>query len=220
MPDTGETPLPRGTFSALGHRNYRLFWIGNLISYVGDWLDQVALNWLVISTTGSPVMLGLVNLGRGLPMIVFGLIGGVVADRVDRRRLMMVTQTLAMLIAILLAVVVYMVPEPVWIVLLLATCRGVTIAFNLPARHSLIYELVPRDDLASAVAINSISMNMAKIAGPLASAAIIAVFGASRSCCCWCWWRWCRCSSASRTCSFSPSLPHRSSTSAPRGWAR
>lgn len=176
MPDGGTGPAA-GTFASLRHKNYRLFWIGNLISYTGDWLDQVALNWLVISTTGSPLMLALVNLGRGLPMMVLGLVGGVVADRVDRRLLMMVTQTLAMLVAILMAVVVLVMPDPVWTIMVLATCRGVTVAFNLPARHSLIYELVPRQDLASAVALNSIGINMAKILGPLAAAGIIAAFG-------------------------------------------
>lgn len=175
---TDPDPRPRtGALAALKHRNYRLFWIGNLFSYTGDWLDQVALNWLVISTTGSPVMLGLVNLGRGAPMVVLGLIGGVVADRVNRRRMMMVTQVAAMLIASLLAVVVWVIDHPIWWVLVLATLRGTVVAFNLPARHSLIFELVPRNDLASAVALNTITLNMAKILGPLASAMIIAVYG-------------------------------------------
>lgn len=171
-------PAPRpGTFAALRYRNYRLFWSGNAISFVGDWLDQVALNWLVISTTGDPVMLGLVNLGRGLPIMLFALWGGVIADRFDRRTMLIVTQALAMLVAIGLAVVVLFFESSIWLILVLATCRGLIVAFNLPARHSLVYQLVPREVMASAVSLNSITINMAKIIGPLASAAIISSLG-------------------------------------------
>jgi len=170
------TPKP-GTFAALGYRNYRLFWAGNAISFVGDWLDQVALNWLVISTTNDPVMLGLVNLGRGLPIVVFAMFGGVIADRVDRRTLLICTQFLAMMVAIGLAVTVAFFNASIWIILVLATCRGLIVAFNLPARHSLVYHLVPREAMASAVSLNSITLNTAKIIGPLASAAIISSLG-------------------------------------------
>jgi MFS family permease len=165
------------TFAALKHRNYRLLWVGNFISNSGDWIDQVALNWLVISTTGSPILLGLVNLARGLPLVVFALVGGVIADRVDRRRMLMTTQTLAMLIAIALAVLVYSGNPSIWAIFLLATGRGILIAFNQPARHTLISELVPRHDLASAVALNSVTLNSSKVVGPLAAAGILAAFG-------------------------------------------
>lgn len=178
--DPASPPPPKSTastFAALGYRNYRLFWYGNAISFVGDWLDQVALNWLVISTTNDPVMLGLVNLGRGLPIMLFALFGGVIADRVDRRTMLICTQALAMVVAIGLACTVAFFGASIWLILILATCRGLIVAFNLPARHSLVYQLVPREAMASAVSINSITINMAKIVGPLASAAIIATFG-------------------------------------------
>lgn len=166
-----------GTFRALGYRNYRLFWFGNSISFVGDWLDQVALNWLVISSTGDPVMLGLVNLGRGLPIVLFTMFGGVVADRIDRRTMLFCTQFMAMVVAIGLACVVAFFHSSIWLIAALATCRGLIVAFNLPARHSLVYHLVPHEAVASAVSLNSITLNLAKIIGPLASAAIIAGFG-------------------------------------------
>ncbi|WP_164854688.1 MFS transporter [Devosia sp. 1566] len=173
-----QTPKPRpGTFAALGYRNYRLFWYGNTISFVGDWLDQVALNWLVISTTNDPVMLGLVNLGRGLPIMLFAMFGGVVADRFDRRTMLLCTQFLAMIVAIGLACTVAFFDASIWLIMVLATSRGLIVAFNLPARHSLVYQLVPREAMASAVSLNSITLNMAKIIGPLSSAAIIASFG-------------------------------------------
>lgn len=166
-----------GTFAALCYRNYRLFWAGNAISFIGDWLDQIALNWLVITTTNDPVMLGLVNLGRGLPIMLFALFGGVIADRFDRRRLLIFTQALAMVVAVGLAVVVAFFESAIWMILILATCRGLIVAFNLPARHALIYSLVPREAMASAVSLNSVTINMAKIIGPLASAAIISSLG-------------------------------------------
>lgn len=171
------TPVRSGTFAALRHRNYRLLWAGNLISNSGDWIDQVALNWLVISTTHSPIYLGLVNMARGLPLVFFALVGGVVADRMDRRRMLMITQTCAMLFAVALAILVYLDEAPIWAILLLATGRGIVIAFNTPARHSLISELVPRQDLPSAVALNSVTLNFSKVVGPLASAAILASLG-------------------------------------------
>ncbi len=166
-----------GTFAALRHRNYRLLWIGNFISNSGDWIDQVALNWLVISTTNSPVYLGLVNLARGLPLVFFALAGGVVADRMDRRRMLMTTQTCAMMFAVILAVLVYSDHAPIGIILALATGRGILIAFNTPARHSLVSELVPRHDLASAIALNSVTLNTSKVIGPLLAAGILAAFG-------------------------------------------
>lgn len=180
MTDVEPTPSPavrKGTFSALGYSNYRLFWYGNSISFVGDWLDQIALNWLVISTTNDPVMLGLVNLCRGLPIMLFAMFGGVVADRIDRRTMLIWTQALAMCVAIGLACVVAFFDASIWLILVLAVCRGMIVSFNLPARHSLVYQLVPHEAMASAVSLNSMTLNLAKIIGPLASAALIASLG-------------------------------------------
>ncbi|OWU85932.1 hypothetical protein ATO6_03350 [Oceanicola sp. 22II-s10i] len=174
--ESAPAPKRAGVFTALRHRNYRLFWFGNLVSMTGDWLDQVALNWLVISTTGDPVMLGLVNLGRGVPIMIFSIFGGVMADRFDRRKYLMSTQTATMLVSVLLAAVVWSGEVNIWIIAVLATCRGIVVAFNLPARHSVIFQLVPREDVASAVALNSVTINSAKVLGPLAAAGIIAVF--------------------------------------------
>jgi predicted MFS family arabinose efflux permease len=163
-------------FTPLTYRNYRLYWFGNLVSQTGDWLDQIALNWLVVTMTDSPIWLGLVNLGRGLPILVFALIGGVFADRFDRRRMMMVTQTTAMCIAIGLALCVWL-EASIWAIVALATTRGLVVAFNLPLRHSLVSDLVPRSEIGRAVAINSMTANTAKVMGPLLAATIIALFG-------------------------------------------
>jgi MFS transporter, DHA1 family, staphyloferrin A biosynthesis exporter len=163
-------------FTPLAYRNYRLYWFGNLVSQTGDWLDQIALNWLVVTMTDSPIWLALVNLGRGLPIIVFALIGGVFADKFDRRRMMMVTQSIAMCIAVGLSICVWY-GASIWAIVALATVRGLVVAFNLPLRHSLVSDLVPRSEIGRAVAINSMTANTAKVVGPLLAASIIALFG-------------------------------------------
>lgn len=165
------------TFSALSHRNYRLLWGGTLISSSGDWMDQIALNWFVVEMSGSAFELALVNLCRGLPILVFTLIGGAMADRLERRRLMMVTQSSAMLLAFVLAALVLTGTATIASVLMVATARGIVISFNLPARHSLIPELVPATDLANAVALNSLTNNVTKILGPALAGLIIAWLG-------------------------------------------
>jgi MFS family permease len=167
------------TFAALRHRNYRLLWIGTLISQTGDWMDQIALNWLVLQITGSPAYLGLVNLFRGTPILLFALLGGVAADRLDRRVLMMATQSAAMVLAFVLAGLALFDFADVWLLIVVATCRGIVISFNLPARHTLVSELVPREDLANAVALTSLTLNLTKVIGPLIAGLVIGAIGVS-----------------------------------------
>lgn len=165
------------TFSSLRHRNYRLLWFGTLISNSGDWMDQIAFNWLVYHLTGSAVYLGLVNFCRMAPILFFTLIGGVVADRVERRRLMFTTQTVAMLLALTLAVLVSTALVQMWMVLLIAIGRGVMLSFNQPARQSLISELVPPEDLMNAIAVNSTTVNLTRVLGPVIGGGLIATVG-------------------------------------------
>ncbi|MBI4301887.1 MAG: MFS transporter [Chloroflexi bacterium] len=165
------------TFNSLQHRNYRLLWLGTLISSSGDWMDQIAFSWLVYQQTGSAIYLAVVNLCRMAPIMVFTLIGGVVADRVERRRLMFTTQTVAMLLALLLAVLVSTGLIQLWMILLIAVGRGVMMSFNQPARQSLISELVPQNDLANAIALNSATLNLTRIIGPAIGGVLIASVG-------------------------------------------
>jgi MFS family permease len=171
--------LDRGlkTFSALRHRNFRLLWTGTLISACGDWIDQIALNWLVIQITDSPVWLGLVNLCRGLPILIFTLIGGAMADRSERRWMMVATQSGAMVLALALAALVYLDLVNIWLVLVVATVRGALASFNLPARHSLISDIVPKADLANAIALHSLTRNVTKVIGPALSGLLIGLVG-------------------------------------------
>lgn len=172
--------LARGldTFVSLRYRNFRYLWGGTLISSSGDWMDQVALNWLVVSQLYSGVdaalPLALLNGARAIPILLVTPIGGVLADRMERRRLMFTTQSVAMVMAFALAVLVSTGLVEFWMVLLISTGRGVMNSFNMPARQSLISELVPRESLMNAVALNSATMNLTRVLGPTIGAAFLA----------------------------------------------
>ncbi|MCX6024548.1 MAG: MFS transporter, partial [Chloroflexi bacterium] len=161
----------------LRHRNYRLLWFGTMISSSGDWMDQIAFNWLVYDLTGSAVSLGIVNFARMIPVLLFTLLGGVVADRMERRRLLFVTQTGAMLLAFLLAGLVASHLVQFWMVVLIAMGRGTMLSFNAPARQSLISDLTPPADLMSAVALNSATLNLTRVLGPSIGGALLATVG-------------------------------------------
>ena len=164
--------------ASLRHRNYRLLWFGTLVSSSGDWMDQVALNWLIVSRLGGGgVELGLLYVCRLTPILVFTLIGGVVADRMERRRLLFTTQAVAMLLAFALAVLVSTGLVQFWMVLAIAVGRGVMLSFNMPARQSLISELVPPEQLMNAVALNSATLNLTRVLGPAIGGVLLATVG-------------------------------------------
>ncbi len=167
----------RASVSALQHRNYRLLWTGNTISPTGDWMDQIAFSWLVYDMTGSTVYLALVNVCRALPILVLTLFAGVIADRMERRRMIFLTQAVMMLIALLLSALLTTGLLTLWMVFAIATARGITNTFNQPARQALISDLVPKDDLPSAVALNSSTHNLSKVVGPAVSGVLIATIG-------------------------------------------
>ena len=162
---------------SLRHRNYQLLWIGTLISSSGDWMDQIALNWLVYQLSGSAVQLAVLNLARLAPIFVFTLVGGVVADRWERRRLLFTTQSVAMILAFILATLTVTGIVQIWMVILIAIGRGIVLSFNQPARQSLISELVPRDDLKNAIALNSATLNLTRVLGPTIGGVLIATVG-------------------------------------------
>jgi MFS family permease len=165
------------TFASLRHRNYRILWSGTMISQSGDWMDQIALNWLVYDLTGSALALALLNLCRLVPITLFTLVGGVVADRVERRSLLFITQSVAMVLALALAVVVSTGYVEFWMVLVVGVGRGVMMSFNQPARQSLISDLVPRELLTNAIALNSATMNLTRVIGPMIGGILIVTVG-------------------------------------------
>src|SRR5438046_2355712 len=164
-------------FRALRHRNFRLFWTGQLVSVVGTWMQSVAQGWLMHRLTSSPLMLGLLGFCQFVPVTLFSLSAGVVVDRVDKRKLILTTQTLALLQAATLAIVVTTGIVTPWMVLVLALASGVINAFDLPARQSFLIEMVGKDDLSNAIALNSAAFNTARVFGPAVAGVLLATIG-------------------------------------------
>lgn len=174
--ERGSAQLAR-TLSSLKHRNFRLLFFGTSLSHVGDFIQAMAQSWLVWTMTGSPFLLGLVGFCQALPRLLLGAVGGAIVDRVERRRLLLSTQVLAMIQAFLFWALVYFDRIQFWYVLLLVLFLGTVNTINQTARHSLINNLVPRADLMNAIALNSSMANLAKIIGPSLGGILISVIG-------------------------------------------
>lgn len=168
--------LPDG-LAAFRHRNYRLFWFGQLISVTGTWMQTLAQSWLVLTLTSSAFFLGLVSVFQFTPVLAFSMVGGLLADRIPKRNLLVVTQTLAMLLAALLTVLVATDRIVLWQVYALAFGLGTVNAFDMPSRQAFVVEMVGKGDLQNAIALNSSLFNAARIAGPALAGLLLALFG-------------------------------------------
>ena len=163
---------------ALRHRNYRLFFAGQGISLIGTWMQRVAMSWLVYRLTGSALLLGVVNFTGQAPTLLFTPFAGVIADRYDRHRLLVATQVMAMVQAVLIAVLVLTNVIAVWHLVLLSLFLGIVNAFDTPIRQSLIVDMIEsREDLGNAIALNSSMMNGARLVGPSIAGILIASVG-------------------------------------------
>ncbi len=167
----------RRTFRSLRIRNYRLYFTAQLISVSGTWMQAVAQAWLVLHLSGSGVDLGIVVGLQFLPMLLFGPFGGVTADRVNKRRLLFVTQSGGGLLALVLGILVVSHQVQLWQVYVLAALLGVVNLFDNPARQTFIMEMVGRDDLPNAVSLNTVVMNASRVIGPAIGGVVITVFG-------------------------------------------
>jgi MFS family permease len=166
------------TFRSLRrHRNYRIFFTGQLVSLAGTWMQNVALAWLVIELSGSPIAIGALAFWRFVPFTVFGLVAGVVADRIESRKLVMATQAGAMAISIALAVVTLTDTATLPIVYVLAGLGGIALAFDAPGRQSLTFQMVGPRELPNAVALNSGLFNGSRVIGPAIAGLVIAAVG-------------------------------------------
>ncbi len=154
------------TFAALQYPNYRLWFLGQLLSLVGTWMQSTAQGYLVYELTKSPAYLGYVGFAAGLPTWLFTLYGGVIADRISRRSMLLVTQTGMMVLAFLLSGLVFTGTVQPWMIIILAALLGIANAFDAPARVSFVAELVPRKDLTNGIALNSTMFNSATVVGP------------------------------------------------------
>jgi MFS family permease len=166
------------TFRSLRrHRNYRIFFVGQLVSLAGSWMQNIALAWLVLELSGSPLAVGALAFWRFLPFTVFGLFAGVVADRVESRRLVMATQAAALVVSVVLAIVTLTGTATLPMVYVLAAIGGLTLAFDAPGRQSLTYQMVGRRSLPNAVALNAGLFNGSRVIGPAIAGVVIAAFG-------------------------------------------
>lgn len=162
---------------ALGHRNYRLFFSGQLISLIGTWMDQVAESWLVYRLTGSALLLGTVAFVSQVPVFLLAPLGGTVADRHNRRTILVVTQSCMMVLASALAGLTLTHHITVWQLMVIAGLLGVVNAFDLPARQAFLVDMVSRDDLVNAIALNSSMFNGARVVGPAVAGIVVAAIG-------------------------------------------
>ena len=169
------------TFAALRHRNYRLFFFGQLVSLIGTWMQNVAQAWLVYELTNSPFKLGVVSFCAGVPVLLFSLWAGVVADRVPKRPLLVVTQTVMMTLAFILAADMFLGTIQWWHIAIMAFLLGTANAFDGPTRQAFVVEMVGRNELMNAIALNSAMFNTARIVGPALAGIILAAVGAA-----WC----------------------------------
>ena len=162
---------------ALSHRNYQLFFIGQLISLIGTWMDQVAESWLVYRLTGSALLLGTVAFAGQIPVFLLAPLGGTIADRYNRRNILVITQSCQMVIALALAALTLTHVIMVWEIILLAAAGGVVSAFDIPARQAFVVDMVSRQHLINAIALNSSMFNGARVIGPAAAGIVVAAIG-------------------------------------------
>jgi MFS family permease len=181
---------------ALRNPNFRLFWSGNFLSNIGTWMQNVAQGWLVLMLTNSAFWLGVVGFAGAIPFLIFMLFGGVIADRVDKRRLLLVHADGHDDAGLLLPALTYCTASRVWVVAVLAFLNGTAMAMNNPSYQAMVPKLVKREDLTNAIALNSAQFNMSRILGPTlggyamarsAWPATSSSTGLALSRCCWPW---------------------------------
>ncbi|HZV12540.1 MAG TPA: MFS transporter, partial [Candidatus Kapabacteria bacterium] len=169
------------TFRSLRHRNYRLFFSGQLVSLCGTWMQNVAQSWLVWELSHSALWLGIIGFMTFLPQLLFSLFGGTVADRFPKRGLIIVTQTVSMVLAFVLAALVWTNVVTVWWVAALAFMLGTVNSFDMPARQAFVVEMVGKEDMTNAIGLNSAIFNSARLIGPALGGIVIGLVGTA-----WC----------------------------------
>src|ERR1700761_4170934 len=166
------------TFRAFRSRNYRLFFSGQSVSLIGTWMQKTAVSWVVYSLTHSTLMLGVSLFASQVPSFLLTWLGGVVSDRYDRYKVLLITQVASMIQAALLAILIWYNHYNVWEILALSVVLGIINAFDVPARQSLVYEMVDdKDDLPNALALNSSMVNLSRLIGPGLAGIVLEKFG-------------------------------------------
>jgi MFS family permease len=164
-------------FRALKHRNYQYFFVGQLLSLIGTWMQSVAQAWLVYRLTDSTVLLGLISFSGQIPVFLLATLGGAIADRYNRQRILQITQTIAMILATVLTILTLTGAIEVWHIFVIAALLGLTNAFDIPTRQAFIVDIIERKDLTNAIALNSSMFNGARIIGPAVAGLLVASVG-------------------------------------------
>ncbi|MBW6472446.1 MAG: MFS transporter [Anaerolineaceae bacterium] len=165
------------TFTALKYRNFRLWFSGQMVSLIGTWMQATAQSYLLFELTGSPVMLGIAGFASGIPIWLFSLYSGLISDRFSRRKVILFAQTSMMVLGFILAILTFMDLVQPWHIIVLAFLLGTANAFDAPARQSFVVDMVPKDDLTNAIALNSSVFNLGTIVGPAVAGLIYAWLG-------------------------------------------
>lgn len=168
-------------FHALVHKNFRYYWTGQCVSQVGTWMQSIGQSWLVYTLTNSPFLLGLVGTLQFLPVTVFSLFAGVIVDRFSKKKILLITQSISMILAFILSLLVFTHTVKYGHILILAVILGFTNTFDMPTRQSFVVEVVGKQDLMNAIALNSATFNLARILGPAIGAVVMGSLGAA-----WC----------------------------------
>lgn len=168
----------QNNFHALTHKNFRLYWLGQCVSLIGTWIQNTGQTWLVLTLTGSPFLLGLLGAIQFLPITIFSLFAGVVLDKFPKRKILLLTQTSSMILAFILAALVFSHHVRYGYVLIIALLLGFTNTIDMPTRQSFIIEIASKEDLMNAIALNSATFNLARIVGPAIGALVFSFFGA------------------------------------------
>lgn len=186
FPENPESPprveVKRGarhTFRALEHRNFRLYFYGQLVSLIGTWMQQTAMSWLVYQITNSKFLLGVVSAAGSAPVMFFSLWGGSLADRYPKRSILLITQTVSMFLAVILAAAVWLGRADPWFIVAIALLNGTALGFDMPTRQSFMAELVSRKDLMNAISLNSSAVNGARVVGPSVAGLLLGQVGAA-----------------------------------------
>ncbi|TAM80085.1 MAG: MFS transporter [Acidobacteria bacterium] len=166
-------------FRSLYHRDFSIFWAGNFLSNIGTWMQYIALGWVILLVSNSPFLLGLNGFLAQIPSLAFALPGGAIADRLNRRKLMLITQTSMMLLALVLAILTSIRQITIREILAISFLTGIASALNYPAYQALIPDLVPREDLMNGIALNSAQFNMSRAIGPTAAGLAMGALGAA-----------------------------------------
>lgn len=171
----------KNNFHALTHKNFRYYWMGQCVSLIGTWMQNIGQSWLVLSLTGSPFLLGLVGTIQFLPITVFSLFAGVIIDKFPKKKILLFTQTVSMLLAFALSALVFTKTIKYQYIIILAFILGCNNTIDTPTRQSFTIEVAGKEDLMNAIALNSATFNLARIIGPAVGALLMAYLGAG-----WC----------------------------------